>query len=165
MIQSTMQDSVKKFTDRSLEPIVLTDDQGKIWHCNTAWEKMCGYTRDEVLGKTNKILQGPKTDMVKARRMVDALISGQEEAHVQLYNYKANGQGFWNDLYIYGYVHEDDAEDEELPRPDYHVAFLGEMKSEQPTGDEIHLQSERSKEIFKLKRLIAQCCEAHLVTM
>jgi len=100
--------------------------------------------------------------MAEAHQMVESLKSGEEEAHIQIYNYKANGSGFWNDLYIYGYVHEDDLMDDEPPLPAYHVAFLKEIKSGKITNEEREIQSRRSKEIFKLKRLVSQCCEANL---
>jgi len=154
--------SVRKFTDRSAQPIMLTDDKGRIWHCNSAWEKLCGYTRSEVVGMSAKILQGPDTDIEEVRRMTKLLRLGEEEAHIQIYIYKARGEGFWNDLYIHGYVHEDNLDDETPPLPEYHVAFLQEMKTGTLTDDEIEIKAGRSREIFRLKRLIFESCEVSL---
>lgn len=109
----------------------------------------------QVIGKTNKILQGPETNKLQAHDMVKTLRSGEQEAHIQIYNYKASGQGFWNDLYVYGYVHENDLEG---ALPDYHVAFLREMPSQNLMAtDEKKILSQRTKEIIELKRLMSQC--------
>ena len=54
---------VHDFMARSSEALILTDGQGKITAINKAWVDMCGYTADEVGGKTCAILQGQETDM------------------------------------------------------------------------------------------------------
>ena len=54
---------VHNFMARSNEALILTDGHGKITAINKPWFDMCGYTADEVQGKTCAVLQGAETDM------------------------------------------------------------------------------------------------------
>ena len=49
---STLTD-VHDFMARSSEALILTDGQGKISAINKPWFDMCGFTADEVHGKTH----------------------------------------------------------------------------------------------------------------
>ncbi|RLC32590.1 MAG: hypothetical protein DRH37_00140, partial [Deltaproteobacteria bacterium] len=44
------------------ENIIITDPEGTIRHVNPAFEKLTGYTRKEVIGKTPRILKSGKQD-------------------------------------------------------------------------------------------------------
>lgn len=74
------------------EPI---DGSGpKILYVNNAFTKLTGYTADEVIGKTPRIFQGPKTD----RAVLDQLkehLKKWEPCEATLLNYKKNGEEFW----------------------------------------------------------------------
>ena len=48
---------------------------------------MTGYTRDEIIGRNCRLLQGPDTDMDTVRRIREA-ISCKVEISVKLVNYK-----------------------------------------------------------------------------
>jgi hypothetical protein len=48
----------------------------EILHINEPWEKLCGFTVEEVKGKTCKVLQGPESDMEAANKLMnDVLVS------------------------------------------------------------------------------------------
>nr|AML79198.1 putative LOV domain-containing protein [Galium boreale] len=53
------------------------------------------YTREEILGKNCRFLQGPETDQATVTRIRDA-IREQREITVQLINYTKSGKKFWN---------------------------------------------------------------------
>jgi PAS domain S-box-containing protein len=60
---------------------------------------LTGYTRDQVLGRNCRFLQGPKTD----QRMVDVIRRGVakgEDTSVCLLNYKQDGTPFWNQFFV-----------------------------------------------------------------
>ena len=78
---------VHDFMARSGEALILTDGQGKITAINKPWFDMCGYTSDEVYGKTCAILQGQETDM-KAVTVFNQQIQNREEAEMTVVNYK-----------------------------------------------------------------------------
>ncbi|KAE8698510.1 Phototropin-2 [Hibiscus syriacus] len=53
------------------------------------------YTREEILGRNCRFLQGPETDQETVSNIRDA-IKEQREITVQLINYTKNGKKFWN---------------------------------------------------------------------
>lgn len=66
----------------------------RIIYVNDAFTKMTGYSKEEVIGKTPRILQGPKTNRKTLDRLRKALESW-ETCEVELVNYKKNGSEFW----------------------------------------------------------------------
>ncbi len=95
-----MQTKDKKQYDRL--PFALTianikaDDQPLIF-VNEAFEQMTGYSRTSVLGQNCRLLQGAKTDTQTVNKLSKA-IEKREDVEVTIYNYRANGEGFWNRL-------------------------------------------------------------------
>lgn len=66
---------------------------------NDAFERRTGFTRDEVIGKTPRILQGPKTDRKELDR-IRAALERWEPVRAELLNYSKSGQEFWIELDI-----------------------------------------------------------------
>ena len=71
----------------------------KITYANDAFEKITGYSEQEVVGKPCSILQGPKTSVQTIEEMRKAL-DNLETFHGEIINYRKNGCEFWNDLSI-----------------------------------------------------------------
>jgi PAS domain S-box-containing protein len=79
------------------EPI---DEPGpRILYANPAFTRITGYTLEEVLGKTPRILQGEKTDRASLDRIRTALHNGQS-LRIDLINYRKDGTEFWVELSI-----------------------------------------------------------------
>lgn len=70
-----------------------------IIYANPAFTAMTGYTQEEILGKTPRILQGPKTSNKEKKRIRKAL-SNWERVDCELLNYTKDGKEFWVDLGI-----------------------------------------------------------------
>ncbi|PKQ45824.1 PAS domain S-box protein [Confluentibacter flavum] len=71
------------------------DEPGpRIIYVNEAFTRMTGYTADEVIGKSPRILQGPKSDKNELARLGKAL-RNWESCEVTTLNYKKNGEEFW----------------------------------------------------------------------
>ena len=66
----------------------------RILYVNEAFTKMTGYTSDEVIGKTPRILQGPNSDKEELSRLGRA-IRNWESCEITTINYKKNGEEFW----------------------------------------------------------------------
>jgi PAS domain S-box-containing protein len=78
----------------------LIDESGpRIIYVNDAFTRMTGYTQQEVLGKTPRILQGPKTDFVELAKLRTALENWQPIV-VELINYRKDGSEFWVEISI-----------------------------------------------------------------
>ncbi|MGL6135835.1 MAG: GAF domain-containing protein, partial [Planktothrix sp.] len=71
----------------------------QIIYVNPAFTRMTGYTLEEVLGKTPRILQGEKTDKTVLARLHTALQNWQP-LQVDLINYRKDGSPFWVELSI-----------------------------------------------------------------
>jgi PAS domain S-box-containing protein len=85
------------------EPI---DEPGpRIVYVNNTFVKETGYTPEEVIGKTPRILQGPKTDLNTSRRIREALKKWQP-IREEILNYKKNGEEFWVSLTIFPIANE-----------------------------------------------------------
>jgi len=90
-----MTDDVILITDA--EPI---DEPGpRIVYVNPAFTRMTGYSSEEVMGLTPRVLQGPKTCQVTRTRIRDALQEWQP-IRCELLNYRKDGGEFWSDLSI-----------------------------------------------------------------
>ena len=64
---------------------------------NPSFERTTGYSRDEVLGRNCRFLQGPDTDPADVQRIRDALRE-ERPVTVTLLNYRKDGSAFWNEL-------------------------------------------------------------------
>ncbi|KAH8067259.1 PAS domain-containing protein [Aureococcus anophagefferens] len=137
----------KAFVDGSSLPIVVTNSaDGTVVHCNEAWCGMCGYARDEALGRTNgELLQGPGTDLRAARAMVGELRAGASKARAVLFNYKKDRSPFWNDLVV---THIGD--DASVGVSGYDVAFLREARDAGDAADGAALS-----ECFSMKKRLS----------
>jgi PAS domain S-box-containing protein len=71
----------------------------RIIYVNEAFTQITGYSLEEVLGKTPRILQGTKTDRTELDKIRTAL-SRWESVTVEVINYRKNGSEFWNEFSI-----------------------------------------------------------------
>ena len=111
--------------DEDARPIVVTDTKNpyRIIAVNKAWERLCGYTREECQGRSlGKLLQGPETDMNHATAMLSKLLAG-EEAGAILTNYSKNGRKFKNHIRVGPVV-------DEMGKTVNFVGVLREVKDE-----------------------------------
>jgi PAS domain S-box-containing protein len=76
-----------------------------IVYVNEGFTKMTGYTRDEVIGKTPRILQGPKTDRAVLDKLKYSLINGKS-FFGQTINYRKDGSEFVNQWDIHPLLDE-----------------------------------------------------------
>ncbi|MCM2563739.1 PAS domain S-box protein [Lutimaribacter sp. EGI FJ00013] len=80
------------------EPIDAPDGP-KIVYVNDAFERRTGYSREEVIGKTPRTLQGPKTQRDELDRIRHAM-EKFEPVRSELINYTKSGEEFWLELEI-----------------------------------------------------------------
>ncbi|GFR47530.1 hypothetical protein Agub_g9248 [Astrephomene gubernaculifera] len=100
------------------EGITISDPSAPdhpIVYTNQAFLDMTGYSREEVLGRNCRFLQGPDTDPAAVQAIRDAL-GRCESVSVQLLNYTKTGSRFWNELRLAPVRH---------PRTGQLVAYIG----------------------------------------
>jgi len=68
-------------------------------YVNNAWEEHTGYPVEEALGRNPRFLQGPGTDPETVDEIGEA-IANEEEATVEIRNYRRDGTPFWNELTV-----------------------------------------------------------------
>ena len=90
--------------EQAEDSIHITDAQldrpgPRLLFVNPAFTKMTGYTAQEVLGKTPRILQGERTDKAVLARLRAALSRG-EAFHGEVVNYRKDGSEFQAEIHI-----------------------------------------------------------------
>jgi len=68
-------------------------------YVNPAFERITGFSADEVIGRDPRFMAAPGLDVDERNRMRQALHE-QRSVHVVLRNVRKNGELFWNDLQI-----------------------------------------------------------------
>jgi len=70
-----------------------------IIYCNPAFEKLTGYSSEEVIGRNCRFLQGADTDRAELDKLRSSVRSGTE-IKVVLKNYRKDKTPFWNELIV-----------------------------------------------------------------
>jgi len=77
----------------------LEEPGPRILFVNDAFVRITGYPREEVLGRSPRLLQGPKTNRAELDR-VHAAMRHRKPVRVELINYTKSGQEFWLEMDI-----------------------------------------------------------------
>jgi PAS domain S-box-containing protein len=83
-------------------PMIVTDprqEDDPIVFANGAFFDLTGYTREDVMGRNCRLLQGPQTDRGTVDEVRKALDEHRSVA-VDILNYKKDGTPFWNALFL-----------------------------------------------------------------
>ena len=95
-----------KLRDRAIESsvnaICITDNlapDNPIVYVNPAFERITGYSSQDVLGRNARLLQG--TDIAQPELItVRAALHDERPCHVVLRNYRKDGSMYWNELHV-----------------------------------------------------------------
>ncbi len=81
--------------ENATESVLITDatERGTIEFVNPGFERMTGYTSDEVIGKTPRLMQGPDTDPAVIERLRENLRDG-DDFFGETINYRKDGTPF-----------------------------------------------------------------------
>lgn len=88
--------------EASVNAVIITDAEQPdqpIVYANPAFERITGYSVDEVLGRNCRFLQGGEHDQPGLDAIRRALVA-KEEGAALLRNFRKDGSEFWNDLRV-----------------------------------------------------------------
>lgn len=101
ILQSTLLDLIDSTDDTILilASRNIEEQEPRIVYVNPAFCRISGYTRDEIIGKTKRILHGPGTCKHTLAR-IEAAIRAGEDCQAELLNYAKDGTPYWFDTHI-----------------------------------------------------------------
>ncbi|MGU3420708.1 PAS domain S-box protein [Methylobacterium sp. D54C] len=88
--------------EKTRMPQIITDPNlpdNPIVFANRAFQNLCGYDADELIGRNCRFLQGPGTDPADIAKVRDA-IAARRDVVVEILNYHRDGTPFRNELYV-----------------------------------------------------------------
>jgi len=88
--------------EASVDPVLIvsaTNPEMPLLYVNAAFERVTGYSREEVLGRNCRVLQGSDRDQPELDKIRRA-IAEQRDGQALLRNYRKDGSLFWNMLYV-----------------------------------------------------------------
>jgi len=91
--------TLSRAVEQSPSTIVITDTLGKIEYVNPKFIELTGYTSEEVVGKTHRIMQSGKTPPQVYKQLWDTVRSGGEWRG-ELLNRKKDGELYWESAAI-----------------------------------------------------------------
>ncbi len=80
--------------DQTADSVIVTDNGGRIEYVNPAFETTTGYTREEAVGRTPRLLKSGQHDAAFYKDMWDLLLRGQPFRGT-LINSRKNGERYW----------------------------------------------------------------------
>lgn len=89
----------------STDSVLITDtgsiksNDPQILFVNPAFEKMTGYSKEEIIGKTPRILQNEDTDRKELQKLIIAF-KNCESCEITISNSRKNGEKYWVNLRI-----------------------------------------------------------------
>lgn len=101
---------LQSMVDASNDGIVVAEQEGDdtiLIYANAAFERLTGYSRDEILYQDCRFLQAEDRNQLGRARIGKALAEGRPCREV-LRNYRKDGSLFWNELSITPVRHEAD---------------------------------------------------------
>lgn len=115
----------------------------RIVFVNDAFTRMMGYDRQEVIGKTPRILQGPKTDSEVLSHLRSALKNWQPVI-AELINYHKNGAEVWIELSIFPVA-------DRTGKYTYWVGLQRDITHRKQAESEMRKALEKERELSELK--------------
>lgn len=101
---------LERMVDASEDGIVVAEQEGDeniLIYVNKGFERLTGYSADEILYRDCRFLQNEDRDQAPLNAIREALSAGLPSREV-LRNYRKDGTMFWNELSITPVFDEDD---------------------------------------------------------
>ncbi|MFH6972205.1 PAS domain S-box protein [Flavobacterium petrolei] len=81
--------------EKNINAVVISDMEGRIEWVNASFERMSGFTKEELVGiKPGHLLQGPETNDETIRYLKNQISKGQP-FNCEIINYSKSGEKYW----------------------------------------------------------------------
>ena len=81
--------------EKNINSVIISDVKGNIEWVNSSFEKMSGYTKEEIIGKKpGHFLQGEETDLETVAYLKNQISKGQPFS-CEIINYSKSGNKYW----------------------------------------------------------------------
>jgi PAS domain S-box-containing protein len=101
---------LKQAIDTANDGLVIAEQEGDdtiLLYVNEAFERLTGFSEDEILYQDCRFLQGDDRDQ-EGREVIRCAIDAGKPCRVRLRNYHKDGSLFWNELSITPLFSEED---------------------------------------------------------
>ncbi|MDD5458928.1 MAG: PAS domain S-box protein [Phycisphaerae bacterium] len=131
--------------DAVIEGIVISDHRNLLEHpviyVNPAYERITGYSRDEIIGKDCRFLQGKDNDQPGIEQIRKAL-KKNTNCRAVVRNYRKDGTMFWNELYISPIKND-------AGKVTHYVGIANDVTERIKTENELAESEKRYRELFE----------------
>ncbi len=100
--QRQMEDKVRllnRAVEQSPVVVMLTDTSGRIEYVNNRFFKLTGYSREEIIGHSPKMLKSGETSAIEYKKLWQSITRGEEWRGI-FHNRKKNGELYWEAAFI-----------------------------------------------------------------
>lgn len=162
-ITETKQAEVRlRILDRAISAsrngIIITDPNqpdNPIIYVNPGFERMTGYSAEEVLGKNSRLLQGSETHQPVLEQL-RAAFRDEEDCTVTLRNYRRDGDLFWNELSISPVRNAEG-------KVTHYVGIQTDVTERKRTEDALKLQYQRAMLLKQITQEIRQSLDTQQI--
>lgn len=147
---------MKKFTLRNelllqlvesaQDGIVVAEKEGEdtiLVYVNPAFEKLTGYSSDDILYQDCRFLQGDDTDQ-SAVKIIREAIESQQPVRTILKNYRKDGTVFWNELSVTPFY-------DDLDKITYYIGIQKDVTAQVSLAMELEAARSEIKRLSELK--------------
>ncbi len=114
-----------QLVESAQDGIVIAEKEGEdtiLVYVNPAFERLTGYSAEEILYQDCRFLQGEGTDL-EAVKVIRHAIDEQAPVRTVLKNYRKNGSIFWNELSVTPFY-------DELDQITYYIGIQKDVSTE-----------------------------------
>lgn len=129
-----------QLVESAQDGIVVAEKEGDdtiLVYVNPAFERLTGYSADEILYQDCRFLQGEDTDFT-AVNVIRQAINDQTPVRTILKNYRKDGSIFWNELSVTPFYDELD-----------HITYYIGIQKDVTTQVELSLELEAARETIQ----------------